>query len=128
MEVMMEETFGPVVGIMKVESDEEALSLMNDSPYGLVRAVSFLLSYWLARGSWQTASIWTDPTSQSSIAAFNHLVDELECGTVYMNRADALEPSLPWSGWKDSGRGISLSTLGYDQVTRTKAVMMRLKL
>lgn len=76
----------------------------------------------------KTASVWTDPSSSSSIAVFNHFVEELECGTVYLNRADALEPSLPWSGWKDSGRGISLSTLGYDQVTRTKGVMMRMKL
>jgi acyl-CoA reductase-like NAD-dependent aldehyde dehydrogenase len=76
----------------------------------------------------QTASIWTDPKNSSSIAAFQHFTDELECGTVYMNRADALEPSLPWSGWKDSGRGISLSALGYDQVTRTKGVMMRMEL
>jgi len=109
MEVMMEETFGPVIGIMKVENDEEAITLMNDSPYGL------------------TASIWTSPTDPASLTAFNTFVDELECGTVYMNRADALEPALPWSGWKDSGRGVSLSTMGYDQLTKTKAVMMRVK-
>ncbi|ORY34867.1 putative aldehyde dehydrogenase [Naematelia encephala] len=110
MEVMMEETFGPVIGIMKVESDEEALGLMNDSPYGL------------------TASIWTSPTDPASLAVFNSMVDDLECGMVYMNRADALEPSLPWSGWKDSGRGVSLSTLGYDHLTRAKAVCMRVQL
>ncbi|EIW71657.1 hypothetical protein TREMEDRAFT_27179 [Tremella mesenterica DSM 1558] len=110
MEIMMEETFGPVVGIMKVESDEEALGLMNDSPYGL------------------TASIWTSPTDPTSLSAFQQLSEELECGTVYLNRCDALDPALPWSGWKDSGRGISLSTFGYDHVTRTKAIMMRVKL
>ncbi|RSH93446.1 hypothetical protein EHS25_007802 [Saitozyma podzolica] len=110
MEIMMEETFGPTIGIMKVESDDEALALMNDSPYGL------------------TASIWTSPSDPSSLAVFNHFVEELECGTVYLNRADALDPAVPWSGWKDSGRGVSLSHLGYDQLTRSKAVMMRVKL
>jgi len=110
MSVMMEETFGPVVGIMKVESDEEALGLMNDSPYGL------------------TASVWTSPTDPTSLAVFHHFVDELECGMVYLNRADALEPALPWSGWKDSGRGVSLSPLGYDQLTKAKSVCMRVQL
>jgi acyl-CoA reductase-like NAD-dependent aldehyde dehydrogenase len=62
------------------------------------------------------------------LAAFHNFVEELECGTVYLNRADALDPSVPWSGWKDSGRGVSLSVLGYDQLTRTKAVMMRVKI
>jgi acyl-CoA reductase-like NAD-dependent aldehyde dehydrogenase len=112
MDVMMEETFGPVVGIMKVESDEEALSLMNDSPYGLV-SLPFPTPKHCADE--QTASVWTDPKSSSAISAFNYFSEELECGTVYMNRADALEPSLPWSGCKDSGRGVSLSALGDDE-------------
>ncbi|WVF68596.1 hypothetical protein IAT40_003365 [Kwoniella sp. CBS 6097] len=107
MEIMTEESFGPVVGIMKVENDEEALQLMNDSVYGL------------------TASVWTNPSSSNSIAAFNHLVEELECGTVYLNKSDALDPSLPWSGWKNSGHGVSLSTFVYDHVTHTKAVMKK---
>lgn len=62
------------------------------------------------------------------MAVFQNFVEELECGTVYLNRADALEPALPWSGRKDSGRGISLSTMGYDTLTRTKAVCMKIKL
>ncbi|CAD6566496.1 MAG: hypothetical protein TREMPRED_002660 [Tremellales sp. Tagirdzhanova-0007] len=72
-----------------------------------------------------TASIWTSPTDPTSLAAFNTLVEDLECGMVYLNRADALEPALPWSGWKDSGRGVSLSTMGYDQLTKPKSVCMR---
>lgn len=59
---------------------------------------------------------------------FHEMVEDLECGMVYLNRADALEPSLPWAGWKDSGRGVSLSYLGYDQVTKPKAVCMRVQL
>ncbi|KAG6906758.1 hypothetical protein DXG01_012261 [Tephrocybe rancida] len=95
MDVMKEETFGPVVGIMKVSSDDEALKLMNDSPYGL------------------TASIWTDaennPTSED---AFLKLTDGLETGTVFLNRCDYLDPALAWTGVKDSGRGVSLSKFG----------------
>ncbi|SCV68861.1 BQ2448_982 [Microbotryum intermedium] len=102
MKVMMQETFGPVMGIMKVSSDEEALKLINDSPYGL------------------TGSIWT-----KSEAAFEALVDQVETGTVFMNRCDYLDPALPWTGVKDSGRGISLSRYGYDAVTRAKSVHIR---
>ncbi|KLT39977.1 aldehyde dehydrogenase [Cutaneotrichosporon oleaginosum] len=110
MEVMTEETFGPVAAIMKVESDEEALALMNDSKYGL------------------TASVWTNPDDAASIAVFNNFVEELEAGTVYLNRADALDPAVPWTGVKDTGRGYSLSVLGYGQLTQAKSVMMRVKL
>lgn len=110
MDIMKEETFGPAIGIMKVESDDEALALMNDSAYGL------------------TASIWTNPENETSVTAFDEFVEELETGTVYMNRADALDPALPWGGVKDSGRGVSLSTLGYEHLTRAKSVMMRVKL
>ncbi|KAF9505975.1 hypothetical protein BS47DRAFT_1305884 [Hydnum rufescens UP504] len=102
MEVMMEETFGPVVGIMKVKSDEDAIKLMNDSPYGL------------------TASIWT-----SSEADFLSLIDSLETGTVYQNRCDYLDPALAWTGVKHSGRGVSLSIYGYDQLTRAKSVNIK---
>ncbi|KAI0257433.1 succinate semialdehyde dehydrogenase [Lactifluus subvellereus] len=109
MDVMMEETFGPVVGIQKVSGDEEAIRLMNDSPYGL------------------TASIWTNaeknPESQD---AFLRLVDELHTGTVFLNRCDSLDPALAWTGVKDSGRGISLSKFGYDQLTRAKSVNMKI--
>ncbi|KAG9103349.1 hypothetical protein FRC06_011347 [Ceratobasidium sp. 370] len=93
MDVMKEETFGPVVGIMRVPSDNAALELMNDSPYGL------------------TASIWTT-TRPESQEAFLRFVDELETGTVFLNRCDYLDPALAWTGVKDSGRGVSLSKFG----------------
>ncbi|EMD35822.1 hypothetical protein CERSUDRAFT_96047 [Gelatoporia subvermispora B] len=110
MDVMMEETFGPVVGIQKVSSDEEAITLMNDSPYGL------------------TASVWTNAeANQDSEAAFLTFVDELQAGTVFLNRCDYLDPALAWTGVKDSGRGISLSKFGYDQLTRAKSVHMKIK-
>jgi len=75
----------------------------------------------------QTASVWTNPDDQGSMQVFQNFVEELDCGTVYLNRSDAPEPALPWSGRKDSGRGISLSTFGYDTLTRTKAVSMKVK-
>jgi len=110
MDVMMEETFGPIVGIQKVSSDEEAVSLMNDSPYGL------------------TASIWTNAAAHAeSEDAFIKLTDELHTGTVFLNRCDFLDPALAWTGVKDSGRGISLSKFGYDQLTRAKSVHMKIK-
>ncbi|KNZ81393.1 Succinate-semialdehyde dehydrogenase [NADP+] [Termitomyces sp. J132] len=95
MDVMKEESFGPIVGIMKVFSDEEALALMNDSPYGL------------------TASIWTNAEKNpASEKAFLSLADGLETGTVFLNRCDYLDPALAWTGAKDSGRGVSLSKFG----------------
>ncbi|KAK4704868.1 hypothetical protein P7C70_g1336, partial [Phenoliferia sp. Uapishka_3] len=100
--VMSEETFGPVVGIMKVKDDEEAVKLMNDSPYGL------------------TASVWT-----KDLAAFEAIVDRIDTGTVFMNRCDYLDPALAWTGVKDSGRGISLSRYGFDAVTRAKSIHVR---
>src|SRR5258707_1355607 len=102
MKVMMEETFGPVVGIMKVKDDAEALRLMNDSPYGL------------------TASIWTrDMDAAERIGA------DIETGTVYMNRADYLDPGLAWTGVKDTGRGATLSRVGYESLTRPKSYHLR---
>lgn len=110
MDVMMEETFGPVVGIMKVSSDEEAIRLMNDSPYGL------------------TASVWTNAQANAqSEAAFLTIADELSTGTVFLNRCDYLDPALAWTGVKDSGRGVSLSKFGYDQLTRAKSVHMKIR-
>ncbi len=98
MRVMMEESFGPVVGIMKVKNDAEAIALMNDSPYGL------------------TASVWTqDYETAAEIGA------QIETGTVFMNRADYLDPALCWTGCKDTGRGGSLSYLGFHSVTRPKS-------
>ena len=102
MRVMMEESFGPVVGIMKVRDDAEALRLMNDSPYGL------------------TASIWTqDYDTAAALGA------QVETGTVFMNRADYLDPALCWTGCKDTGRGGSLSYLGFHSVTRPKSYHLK---
>ena len=104
MEIMTEETFGPAHGIMKVRSDEEAIGLMNDSPYGL------------------TASVWTaDEDAATAIG------DRIETGTVYMNRADYLDPALAWAGVKESGRGVTLSRVGYEHLTRPKSFHLRTK-
>jgi len=98
MRVMKEESFGPVVGIMPFRDEAEAIALMNDSPYGL------------------TASIWTgDPERAAHIGA------QVETGTVFMNRCDYLDPALTWTGVKDTGRGTSLSHLGFMSVTRAKS-------
>lgn len=103
MRVMTEETFGPVVGIMKVGSDEEAIHLMNDSAYGL------------------TAAIFT-----RDVAAAEAIGDRVETGTVFLNRCDALDPALPWVGVKDTGRGYTLSRWGYETLTRPKSYHLRL--
>ena len=102
MKVMMEETFGPVAGIMRVKDDAEAIRLMNDSPYGL------------------TASIWT-----RDMEAAERIGREIETGTVYMNRADYLDPGLAWTGVKDTGRGATLSRVGYESLTRPKSFHLR---
>ncbi len=103
MRVMSEETFGPVVGIMKVASDEEAVRLMNDSEYGL------------------TAAIWTaDPEAAIAIG------EKVATGTFFMNRCDYLDPELAWTGVKNSGRGVTLSVLGYDHLTRPKSFHLRI--
>ena len=104
MSVMMDESFGPVVGIMQVSDDAEALELMNDSPYGL------------------TASIWTKDGLAATV-----LGDELETGTVFMNRCDYLDPALTWTGVKNTGRGASLSVVGYEALTRPKSYHLRTK-
>lgn len=102
MRVMTEESFGPVVGIMPVAGDAEAIALMNDCRYGL------------------TASVWTgDAAEAEAIGA------RLESGTVFMNRADYLDPALCWTGVKETGRGTSLSRLGYLAVTRPKSYHLR---
>jgi len=102
MKVMMEETFGPVAGIMKVRDDAEAIRLMNDSPYGL------------------TASIWT-----RDMDAAERIGRDIETGTVYMNRCDYLDPGLAWTGVKDTGRGATLSRVGYESLTRPKSYHLR---
>jgi acyl-CoA reductase-like NAD-dependent aldehyde dehydrogenase len=103
MQVMTEESFGPVVGIMPVDSDQQAIRLMNDSRYGL------------------TASIWT-----SDAEAAVRIGAEIETGTCFMNRCDYLDPALAWTGVKDSGRGCTLSKLGFDAFTRPKSFHLRI--
>lgn len=98
MRVMREESFGPVVGIMKVKDDAEAISLMNDSDFGL------------------TASLWT-----KNITRAETIADQIETGTVFMNRCDYLDPALCWTGCKDTGRGGGLSVIGFHNLTRPKS-------
>ena len=102
MRVMSEECFGPVVGIMPVDSDEQAIALMNDSPYGL------------------TAAAFT----QDEAAALR-IGSKLRTGTFFMNRCDYLDPALAWTGVKQSGRGVSLSPVGYEQLTQAKSFHLR---
>ncbi|WP_027235040.1 aldehyde dehydrogenase family protein [Leisingera caerulea] len=102
MRVMREESFGPVVGIMKVSSDEEAIRLMNDSDFGL------------------TASLWTADVERAQAVG-----DQIETGTVFMNRADYLDPGLCWTGCKDTGRGGGLSVIGYHNLTRPKSYHLK---
>lgn len=102
MRVMREESFGPVVGIMPVSGDEEAIALMNDSAYGL------------------TASIWTNDADRAEAIG-----DRIETGTVFMNRADYLDPALCWTGCKDTGRGGGLSEIGFHNLTRPKSYHLK---
>lgn len=104
MSVMREESFGPVVGIMKVKDDEEALQFMNDSPYGL------------------TASIWSE-----DVEAAAAIGDRIETGTVFMNRCDYLDPALVWTGVKDTGKGAALSEIGFHNLTRPKSFHFRVE-
>ncbi len=103
MDLFQRESFGPIVATAPVGSDDEALEKMNDSHLGL------------------TASVWTADRDRAA-----RFARSLECGTVFMNRCDFLDPALPWSGRKDSGRGVSLSTLGFEGLTRPKAIHFRL--
>jgi len=102
MRVMTEESFGPVVGIMPVKDDKEALKLMNDSPYGL------------------TASLWTQDVDRAY-----KIGRQIETGTVFLNRADYLDPAICWTGCKDTGRGTGLSVLGFHAVTRPRSYHLR---
>ncbi len=102
MRVMREESFGPVVGIMPVRDDAQAIALMNDCDYGL------------------TASIWT-----ADAAAARAIGAQLQTGTVFMNRCDYLDPALCWTGCKDTGRGAALSALGYHALTRPKSYHLK---
>ena len=99
---MQEETFGPLVSILKVRGDEEAIACMNDSRYGL------------------TASVWTsDPEAALAIG------ERVDTGTWFMNRCDYLDPALAWVGVKDSGRGCTLSRVGFEHLTRPKSFHLR---
>ncbi|MEM9629833.1 MAG: aldehyde dehydrogenase family protein [Pseudomonadota bacterium] len=102
MRVMRDESFGPVVGIMKVSSDQEAISLMNDSEFGL------------------TASLWTQDADRAA-----RIGRQLETGTVFMNRCDYLDPAVCWTGCKNTGRGMTLSVLGYQSLTRPKSFHLK---
>ncbi|WP_109313925.1 aldehyde dehydrogenase family protein [Ruegeria sp. AU67] len=102
MRVMQDESFGPVVGIMKVSSDDEAIALMNDSEFGL------------------TASLWTRDVERAA-----RVGDAIETGTVFMNRADYLDPGLCWTGCKNTGRGGGLSVIGYHNLTRPKSYHLK---
>ncbi len=103
MEIMTEETFGPVVGIMAVKSDADAIHLMNDSKYGL------------------TASIWSENMKESL-----SIGNQIETGTLFLNRCDYLDPELAWTGVKDSGRGCTLSSMGYAALTRPKSFHLKI--
>lgn len=102
MDIMKEESFGPVVGIMSVKSDEVAIQYMNDSAYGL------------------TASVWTQ-----DMEAAQQIGHQIDTGTFYMNRCDYLDPALAWTGVKNSGRGCTLSPLGYEALTRPKSYHLK---
>ena len=105
MSVMTEESFGPVVGIMKVNDDQQAIKLMNDTEFGL------------------TACVFTaDENAAATIG------DQVETGTWFMNRCDYLDPALAWTGVKNSGRGCTLSRLGFDYLTRPKSYHLKTKL
>ena len=102
MRIMREESFGPVVGVMSVKNDEEAIKLMNDSNFGL------------------TASLWTEDINRAEAIA-----DRIDTGTAFMNRADYLDPALCWTGCKDTGRGGGLSMIGYHNLTRPKSYHLK---
>ncbi|KAI9745635.1 MAG: hypothetical protein M1818_001169 [Claussenomyces sp. TS43310] len=102
MTVMTEETFGPVIPVMKVKNDAAAIKLMNDSEFGL------------------TASIWTKDTQKGA-----ELADDVEAGTVFVNRCDYPSPDLAWTGWKNSGHGQTLSKFGFDQFVKLKSYHLK---
>ena len=102
MRVMRDESFGPVVGIMPVKDDAQAIALMNDSEFGL------------------TASLWTRDVARAQAVG-----DQIETGTVFLNRADYLDPGLCWTGCKNTGRGGGLSVIGYHNLTRPKSYHLK---
>jgi len=100
--IMREESFGPILPVQCVSDDEEAVLRMNDSDLGL------------------TASIWTTDSARAE-----RIAAQLDAGTIYQNRCDYLDPALPWTGWKDSGSGSTLSPYGFHHLTRRKSVHFR---
>ena len=102
MDLMREESFGPIIGIQKVSSDEEAVRLMNDTRYGL------------------TAGVYTPDE-----ALARAILSQIRSGSVYWNCCDRVSPRLPWSGYGDSGVGLTLSTYGIQTFTRPKAWHLR---
>ena len=100
--VMQEESFGPLVPVAPVADDAEALVRMNDSRYGL------------------TASVWTGDRERAE-----RFARDLEVGTVFQNRCDYLDPSLPWTGARDSGIGSTLSRYGFYHLTKRKGIHLR---
>ncbi|RJE24307.1 Aldehyde dehydrogenase [Aspergillus sclerotialis] len=102
MTIMTDETFGPVIPVMKVGSDEEAIKLMNDSEFGL------------------TASVWTKDVTHAET-----LVEQVEAGTVFVNRSDFPAADLAWTGWKNSGRGVTLSRFGFEQFVKLKSYHLK---
>jgi len=102
MRVMRDETFGPAVGIMKVDSDAQAIALMNDSDFGL------------------TASLWTNDAQRAAAIGA-----QLQTGTVFMNRADYVDPGLCWTGCKNTGRGGAMSPIGYHNLTRPQSFHLK---
>ena len=105
MRIMTEETFGPVVGVMQVKNDEEAIRLMNDSVYGL------------------TAAVFTKDIDQGIAIG-----EQLQTGTFFINRCDYLDPALAWTGVKKSGRGCTLSSMGYETLTRPKSFHIKINI
>lgn len=99
MDLMQEENFAPILPVFPVDSLEQAIELVNDSKYGL------------------TSAIFTKDPAKAKVFAEN-----VNTGTVFMNRCDYLDPSLPWTGVKDSGCGSALSHLGFLSVTRAKSI------
>jgi len=103
-EAMQEESFGPLLPIARVESDDEALHRMNDSRFGL------------------TASVWTQDQERAE-----HMASRLDAGTIFQNRCDFLDPALPWTGVGESGKGSTLSRYGFFHLTRRKSIHFRIK-
>jgi acyl-CoA reductase-like NAD-dependent aldehyde dehydrogenase len=101
-QIMCEESFGPLLPVTAVRDDEEAIRLMNDSPFGL------------------TASIWT-----ADVERAEYFAARLQAGTIFQNRCDYLDPMLPWTGWGDSGKGSTLSKFGFYHLTRRKSIHLR---